>query len=539
MTMASTQASEALSRVEDDHYSDFLENVQAHFDEQVRTSPQLFHTDASGLWETYLDNSPALSRQSRNCRCCRAFIERFGDLVTIAEDGSIQSAVWPKNAPPACKDAARALRRAVERANVTGAFRGGESTWGTPVTGPWTHLALTAPPQVCWTSRIKSPDAWMAEKREEFRMLERSLVEYPLTYVRTAFGLLTNGTLPQSEKCEGVAKWLLKLHEALENTRPGRVSNNIMWLAVAKAPPGYCHVRSGMIGTLLDDIVAGLPFDDIKRKWTGKMDPLQYMRPQAAPSAGNIAQAEKIVATLRSAGALERRFAKLSDVQSLWVPERPSGVRVAAAPQRSGVFGHVAPRAATPKAPYDAPPVVMTWSKFRAVVLPTAEEIEFLVPSGKQQYTAMVTAKNAGAPNLLQWDNPVSHYVYVDGSPASRWGLVSGRHHRVTAVVLRPWMWDETKTALSHQGAGVLFALEGAKDLNYLVGGGMFPQNMRSEYHAVRSTMEAHFKSATIAGKHEAEVCGISLVKGPSMWNLVFRVTSRGVRTSYTLDRWD
>lgn len=53
-----------------------------------------------------------------------------------------------------------------------------------------------------------------------------------------------------------------------------------------------------MIGTLLDDIASGMSFDSVSRRFAEKMHPLQYQRPQAAPSAGNIAQAEKIVEKL-------------------------------------------------------------------------------------------------------------------------------------------------------------------------------------------------------------------------------------------------
>lgn len=364
-------------------------------------------------------------------------------------------------------------------------------------------------------------------------MLGRSLAEFDVEIVRKAVALLNSEALYRSEKCLGVAKWLLDLHEALAATKNERVRANLMWLAVAKAPPGYCHVRSGMIGTLLEDLAAELPFEAVKRKFSEKMNPLQYMRPQAAPSSGNIAQAEKVVAALGAQGSLERRFAKLSDIQALWTP-KASETKPA---QPGGVFGHLTKQEADTVSTSDAPAMTMTWVKFLATVLPNAEAIEYLVPYDRQAYTAMVTAKNADAPNLLQWDNPVSHYVYSNGSPPSQWNLVGGRFHRVTAVSLRSWMWGSKPS--EHHGAGVVFVLDGAKDTTYVRSGGMFPEQMKSEYHGVRRTLEAYFNNATIEGKDEAEACGIALVKGQATWNLTFRVTSRGIRTSYKLDRWD
>lgn len=518
----------------DDRYGDFLAEVQAHFNENMKTNPRLFETDAEGLWEAYLDEAPAGTRQSRTCNCCKVFIQRFGGLVTIDESGATQPAVWPEDVPPLYADAVHAMTKIINKANVTGVFKTTDTKWGTPQTGPWTHIALVPPPQILWKGALSTASQEMAVKREEFRMLGRSLADFDIETVTKAVALLDTDALYRSEKCRGVARWLLQLHEELAATKNKRARHNLMWLAVAKAPPGYCHVRSGMIGTLLEDLVEGLPFETVKRKFAEKMNPLQYMRPQAAPSAGNIAQAEKVVAALQSAGALERRFAKLSDVQALWLPKEAKEAKPV---QQAGVFGHLAKSKDKTPTTSGAPAKTMTWVKFAATVLPAAESIEFLVPHERQSYTAMVTAKNADAPNLLQWGNPVSHYVYSNGSLPRQWNLEGGRYHRVTAVVLRSWMWEDP-AKFEHHGLGVTFVLEGCKDTTYNRSGGVFPEQMKSEYHAVRRTLEAYFNSAVIEGKDEAGACGIALVKGAA-WGLTFRVTSKGVRTDYKLDRWD
>ncbi len=521
---------------DDDRYSEVLAGVQRHFAVTVAESPQLFQTDAPALWDTYLDNAPPGTRQFRNCNACRSFINRFGGLVTISATGEIASAVWPRTAPPQYAAAIRAMRRIVECSNVTGVFRSEDPAWGIARTGVWTHFAVVPPPAIRWSHPLTTAGQEMAAKTEDFKMLRRALEDFSIADVRQAHALLSAEALYRSEKVLGVARWLLELHEVLVDKRGRgahmRAQANLVWRAVAAAPPGYAHVRSGMIGTLLEDIAAGLPFEDVKRKFAEKMNPTQYLRPQAGPSAGNAVQADAIVRRLESAGALGRRFARLADVQALWLPTPAPKQRPV-----SGVFGHLVSPARAVAMTTGAPAKIMTWAKFRATVLPTAEEIEFSVPYHRLPYTAMVTAKDPRAPNLLQWDNPVSHYVYVNGSSPNQWNLRGGAYHRVSAVVLRPWMWtDETKFA--HHGEGVLFALEGAFDTAHAHSGGMFPEQMRAEYHGVRRTLEAHFRNAVIEGKGEAEVCGISLVKG-STWNLDFRVTSRGVRTDYKLDRWD
>ena len=101
-------------------------------------------------------------------------------------------------------------------------------------------------------------------------------------------------------------------------------------------------------------------------------------------------------------------------------------------------------------------------------------------------------------------------------------------------------MWHATdKKKSSHQGESVVFILAGARDKKYVKGAGFFPEFLKSEYHAIRSTMEAYARNAVVEGQDEAGACGLVLTKGGS-WNHVFRVTSgNGVQVDYRIDRWD
>jgi hypothetical protein len=46
----------------------------------------------------------------------------------------------------------------------------------------------------------------------------------------------------------------------------------------------------------------------------------------------------------------------------------------------------------------------MTWEKFARTMLPEALSIEAQVPAGPERFMALVTAANADAPPILQWD---------------------------------------------------------------------------------------------------------------------------------------
>lgn len=495
----------------------------------------IFTTDVGDLFGAYLLGLPRARRQHYTCSACRKFIDAYGGLVTIGQDGSTHPVIWPRpeDVPAFFRDSADAIRALVMNSKVTGVFLSPLRVLGTPITGAWRHLhTFNVVPFMA--TRLRTAGQAMAERLEEYGMLQRALAEFSIETVEQAERILKSETLYRSEKCLGVATWLLELHRALAGVKNRCRKDNLVWRAIASAPIGFAHVRSTMIGTLLDDIASGLSFDAVSKRFAEKMHPLQYQRPSAPPSAGNIARAEAVVAELQAAGALRRRFARLEDIQAVW---RPS-------PQddepKAGVFGHLAKKRVRP-AGVELPSVRMTWEKFRRTVLPDASGIELMVP-GHGPFAALLTAADPSAPPILQWDspderNPVSWYFYNGGSPASAWGLIGGHYVELTAICLKPSMWGSRP--LPHQGEGVFLLMHGAQD-SRSAGLALFPETLKSEFHEIRRTIEAFSRNGSIEGAKEAAACGLGLTKGDRDWATTLRVFERsGGIANYKLDRWD
>jgi hypothetical protein len=142
---------------------------------------------------------------------------------------------------------------------------------------------------------------------------------------------------------------------------------------------------------------------------------------------------------------------------------------------------------------------------------------------------------------MLQWDlpekrNPVSWYLYVNGSLPSRWNLTANAWCKVNAITAAPAHWNGE--VRSNHARSAAFVLDGARDLQHEAGGGLFPENLKSDYHPIRKTLEAHFKQAVIEGKEQATACGL-LFQAGRPWDQEVRVTAGGLQTSYRLDRWD
>lgn len=424
-----------------------------------------------------------------------------------------------------------AMRDAVQRAAVTGVFLTAATTLGRPAAGGWRHLSAV-PGGAPFSHPLRTAAQAAAAKREDFRTVSAALTDLTPAMLDQALRLLQADTLDMSERFIAPVRWLRGLRRELQGAP--RLRDNRLWRAIASAPEGYCHPRGSVVGSLLQDIAEGRPFAEVKLRWNAKVHPLHYQRPQAAPSAGNIADAERIIARLGIADSLHRRFARLDEVEALWRP-RPADM----GPAPDGVFAHIRPKARV--AALSLPPVVMTWDKFARTVLPAAEAIEARIPGDPGPYMALTTAGHADAPPILRWDeagrrNPVSLYVYPDGSPAAQWRLQVGAWHRVTAVTAFPNLWRPKPRP--YLGEGAVLLLEGAMDTRTHTGAGLFPSFLREELAPVRATIEAYSRQADVGGRAEGSACGLFLTRRGQL-HAALRVALDGQVMECLIDRWD
>lgn len=525
-------ADDKAGNYEDAEYGAYLGRLNARFSAAAARHGALFATDATGLWDAYLGAHFPDERQHHNCNACRHFIERFGGLVFIDESGAAIPAIW--NGDEADVDSAPsiiAMERMVRRAKVTGVFYSAEQTLGQPVTGIWRHLSATLPAALVHKHPLLTAGQSMAEKREDYRTMQRALGDFTAAHVDQALHLLNSDAIYRSEKVVAPAQFLRDLIAIRDDNQREDSRRNLTWRRIAAAPAGFCHPRSSMIGTLLEDISAGLDFADVSRKFAAKMHPLAYQRPQAAPKAGAIAQAEAMFETLGLAPSLERRIARIEEIPLLWSPKK------AEAPKSGGIFSHLQSRDAADAPSMNVPAIAMTLDKFHRTVIGGAEEIQVSVAHTVP--AVYITAPvHADAPRLFQWDHPFAHYCYTGGTQASSLGLRAGWVN-VAGITRLPSRWGDGAEH-EHHGDGIFLLLEGARESRN-AGAALFPECIRSELHGVRSVIERFSMGAQMQGLSEGSAIGYDLRKGGngSGYPATVRAKSAGRWQTYKIDRWD
>ncbi len=542
-----------------DEFDHLVLHIQNHFSNRVDESDRsaiAFTTSVDGdaLFEIYLGAfEDPIQRQIHNCNCCRHYFRHYGNLAFIDGMGDLEPAVWPRSADGIYAAPMAAVYEAVKTARVAGVFAFDEKEWkNTNGSAPiWKHFRVIPTYVAPHRDRLKTPFQAMAEKKEDFNNVTRFLTEVTADQVAIAARLLSSEALYRSDKLLGQVVWLQKLYESRTAvTKPGlggRRIQNVTWKAVAAAPAGFCHPRSGMVGSLLEDIAAGKSFEEVKRAFDAKMHPAQYQRPQAAPAAQNIKQAEEIVAKLGIAPSLKRREARYSEMQVFW-DRAAIGTRDKASDsqtEKPSVFGHLKAKNAAPEAMTMTVPVqVITWEKFKRTVLSDALRIQLSVKHGSGPYFGATAAVDETAPPILQWDseaerNPYAWYLYVGGKGQlpQHWGMNPGYLVDVKGIGYQPSMWyDEEK--FKHQGTSVFFYLDGARDSGE-VAGCLFPEILRSELHPVRATIESFSLAATLERVEPDQVAAGIRLSAREPFGHSFVVTTKTGTIEYKIDRWD
>ena len=389
---------------EDGNFAGFLEVMRNHFTNSTKSNLPLFKLwiGEVNLFDLFINNLEEKYRQHYTCNCCRSFINRYGSLVTVDETGTMSSAIWNTNVPVAFRKSVQAILKALENGVISKTFISSDFVYGVLKTGLWTHMSVVPQSGKVYTGVVETASQVSAKKTENRRILEANLKEFSLEVLEKALVYIKTGGLYRGENYEEYCKWVISLKK---DSKKGSIRDNWLWFHAATAPSGWCSIKNGMLGTLLESIEENETLDVLRAKWQDKMS--QYMRAQVAPTAGNVNMANKIIEKMETSGSLARRFANLEEVQTIW---QPFVVKNAA---KEGVFSHLVTKAKPAKEVTEVNNITaVTWEKFQRTILPNAKKIEVLIPESSNQFMALVTAVNSEAPVLFQWGNHFSWYYH-------------------------------------------------------------------------------------------------------------------------------
>ena len=411
--------------------------IQAAHTRKVSETQPVFRVDIQGVWDAFLAGLPEAERQHHNCNCCRSFVNHYGSLVVMNANGDLAPLVWPDptTVPDLYRVSVTNIRSLFAAAKVSGVFFSDTDSLGRMEVGGWTHMWVPSVGPSRNRNRLVTAFQREAEVAQLRETLRGAILAYPRTLVEEAVRVLREAGLYRAETILPRAEWLLTAYDVFANTRkPG-----LFWRLVLEAPAGFCNVKSGVLGALLDDIQAKTPFPALQARWNMVLDPNQYQRAQVAPAAATIAQAERIFAELGLAPALQRRYLSAGEIPKNAFIWKAFEEKTAGQIPTAGVFGHIKPKA-TSSGTAETPTVTgipaqtITWSKFLRTVAPDAKDIEVQVTNqNTSRFMGLVGPADPTAPEMLKWKNGISWYYHggADGEMRRRVEQAGGQFTNV------------------------------------------------------------------------------------------------------------
>lgn len=372
------------------------------------------------LFERYLSAFPEGSdpifkkRSEHDCSCCRHFIKNVGDAVNIDDNGNVVT-VWDdaaESAPYPYNIVAAKLRDEVRAAPVTDLFRTNmkEFTFGNEVTRSsdenqkvitWRHFYSGPVPMAL---RSATPDAVRGQLRTDRSTFERGLKEITPEAISTILSIIDSGesALYKGREFRPALSYF-QTYQSTYNAKEGKAREAFLWL---KASPQSASFRGSAIGRLA--VALSEPGADLVQEvaaYERMVAPENYKRTSALVTPGMVKKAMETITELNLEPALERRLAKIRDIDVndvLWVDRKAKSFMKGG----GGGLGDMLREAVAGQEKVDEKNAeVIHVDDFVANILPKATEIELFFKNDLASNLVALTAPVHEAPaKLFKWE---------------------------------------------------------------------------------------------------------------------------------------
>lgn len=287
------------------------------------STEELFVVDATGdeLWVAYLGAFPEgtnpiyRTRPEYDCACCRNFIKNFGGVVAL-KDGKPVSIWATEKLEYPFDEVAAYLDEFVKATPIRDIFRTKEHVYGVKqtvelledkTTKTWEHFCC----QVHTRHYSTTPDKARGDYRTTVELFERGLKELDRDAIDTVIDLINSGSLYRGEEHMSALQGFRSLQRQYDALSNAYAQNNFLW---ANARSQYARFRNTVIGTLVQDLSEGKEIEHAVKAFEIKVAPTNYKRPNALITQRMVQDAMKTIEELGLQPALERRYAKMSDI---------------------------------------------------------------------------------------------------------------------------------------------------------------------------------------------------------------------------------
>lgn len=374
---------------------------------------ELFVVDVPGdtLWAEYLAAFPEgtnpvyITNTEHDCSCCRNFIKNIGNVLAISDSGERRT-VWGnwEDFPAPYDTVGYKLDKLVRNAPIVSVFRPTEPRYGAEqsrmlkadgTVHVWKHFHA----KIFSRHLVKDPATMRGALNTTAQVFERGLKELKSEALAQVMDLINSNALYRGEEHKGAVQEFVNAQNAYNKHLAPHDRADFVWAFMGNRAARF---RNTVIGTLVIDLSNGVDLETAVRSFESKVAPTNYKRPTALITPRMVESAMATIKELDLEPALERRFAKLSDVSVndvLWVDNETASV------MKGGVRDVLMAAAQVPTTVAGEVKEISV-GQFLSLVMPKATSISMLVKNAHLgNFVSLTAPVHAHDAQLFKWGN--------------------------------------------------------------------------------------------------------------------------------------
>lgn len=426
------------------NFKPFAAELASNFTKLSKQELFRVNIDGDTLWAAYLAAFPSGSnpmfrvRTEHDGSYDKNFIRRVGNVVAITDKGLVT--IWDlKGLEHPYNTVCEALDLMVKNAFVSSLFRinekklGYESTVERLANGD-THRWFHFHADIDNRHFSKDLGTVLGDFNTTVDVFKRGLEEITPEALETVADLIASNALYRGAEFKKSVDDFLKT-QATYLSKNARDRNHFLWV---NALNHNARIRNTAIGTLLTDLSGGMDVEAAVKSFEAKVAPANYKRPTAVISASMVKQAMETIQELNLEDALQRRFAKLSDVSVnnvLWVDNEARKVM-------KGGLEDLLMSAVVAKPKVGAAEDIGI-EEFMSTVLPKVQSMEMFVSNRHQSNLMSITAPvHQDVESLFKWSNNFAWSYKGEITDSEIRRAVAGRGGSVTGAFRFSHQWN-------------------------------------------------------------------------------------------------
>ncbi len=429
----------------------FVIKMQEQFKKMTATG-KLFRATATGdeIYNIYLNSFPSGTNPvfrdpastTHNCNNCKNFVRRYGNIVAVAEDGTLMSIFGNHGIEEPYKAVAAAMNSFIMKMPILDVFfesynmldqklnyekcRKGQEKYrlGTAenhkrytaeeaskygVVKPdeirtFTHMHVDVPAAFVIMDN-RTVEAVTGIYRDKYSVFKRAMEEISLDTLNLVKDLINQGSLLDGPAHLHVIVDAIK-YKTIYDSLKG-LHDSWLWHTSYSLEERVAKFRNTLIGVLCTELSQGEELNKACESWNKRVDPANYHKATAPITKKQIEEAQRFVEDNGYTESFNRRLATIDDINVSEIKHMSAGDGKIAAPVT--IFDNVKATATQHKrAKFDDVEEV-TIDKFMADILPNCTGIEaMLLNSHEGNMVTLTTTQNKESKPIFKWDNNFS-----------------------------------------------------------------------------------------------------------------------------------